>query len=271
MDKKSLIIDIGELTASETALLQAAVGCGALNLRAVTITGNGGMDGAVKKGVQELLCQLGRPEIPVAEGVSGKMLPGGPLQDRRPREPHAVDLIAQLARQEKISLLTVGPLGNAAAFLLCFPELTGQIEEIAIGGGALFRGDAGRSAEKNIAADPESAAAVFAGNVPLTLFPVDVTGRAQELGGQPLEPKKLFPLVWLLDPQGFFTLHTCVDIDLCGEVTRGQTVIDARAEDSNNFDHYYETQHRSFIRNARVVRRIDEQARARLAALFAEQ
>jgi inosine-uridine nucleoside N-ribohydrolase len=93
---------------------------------------------------------------------------------------HAVDLIVELAERgsRPLTIVAVGPLTNVATALERAPAIASRIERISIMGGAIGLGNWTPSAEFNIYADPEAAAAVIASGVPVTLVPLEVTHRA---------------------------------------------------------------------------------------------
>ena len=206
---------------------------------------------------------LTRP-LQVAEDVHGESGLDGP----RFGEPtvrvvgeHAVDLVHRILQEhpEPVTLVPTGPLTNIALLLALYPELRDRIENVVLMGGAIGEGNVTPSAEFNIFVDPEAAAIVFAGGVPVTmcglnvthqaLVTPDVVARLEALGGDlgsvcvelmtffASTYKKLWgfeapPLhdpvavARVLDP----TLVECVDahvaIEVSGEHTRGATVVD---------------------------------------------
>lgn len=93
---------------------------------------------------------------------------------------HAVDLIVELAASDPrpLTIVAVGPLTNVATALVRSPSIRERIERVAIMGGAIGLGNWTPSAEFNIRADPEAAAAVLDAGVPVTLVPLEVTHRA---------------------------------------------------------------------------------------------
>jgi purine nucleosidase len=92
---------------------------------------------------------------------------------------HAIEwLIRTLlaAPDRSISLVATGPLTNIATALLREPSLVRAIREIAIMGGARSEGgNITASAEYNIYADPHAAQIVFASDVEIVAFGLDVT------------------------------------------------------------------------------------------------
>ncbi len=87
------------------------------------------------------------------------------------------------AAPEPVTLLMTGPLTNLAWALDHHPEVEAKVREVVFMGGALDVGgnvqEPGHdgTAEWNIYWDPPAAKRVFASNVPLTMFPLDVTDR----------------------------------------------------------------------------------------------
>lgn len=116
-------------------------------------------------------------EIHGASGLDGVDW-DDPTVEMDPR--HAVDLIIEIAECDDLPLTIVacGPLTNLATALAHSPRLASRLERIAIMGGAIGLGNWTPSAEFNIVADPEAAAAVIGSGVPVTLVPLEVTHRA---------------------------------------------------------------------------------------------
>ena len=125
---------------------------------------------------------LQRDPIVAAEihGVSG--LDGvewaEPSVDLDPR--FAPDLIIEIAESDErtLTIVACGPLTNVATAMAQSPGLASRLERISIMGGAIGLGNVTPSAEFNIFADPEAAAAVLDSGVPITLVPLEVTHQA---------------------------------------------------------------------------------------------
>jgi len=83
-----------------------------------------------------------------------------------------------MAAEEKVTLVTIGPLTNAALLLSMYPEVKAKIEEIVIMGGSTIGGNTNSSAEFNIKVDPHAAQMVINSGLPLTIFGLRVTSRA---------------------------------------------------------------------------------------------
>ncbi len=89
---------------------------------------------------------------------------------------------AALARQfpGEITLVTIGPLTNAAAALREDPEGFRFLRNIVTMGGAVWeRGNVTATAEFNIYADPEAAREIVQSGIPLTLVGLDVTHKVE--------------------------------------------------------------------------------------------
>jgi inosine-uridine nucleoside N-ribohydrolase len=163
------------------------------------------------------------------------------------------------ARPGEVTLITLGPLSNAAAALRDDPEGTRLLRGITIMGGS-FRegGNATAAAEFNIYADPESAAAICESSIPLTWVPLDVTHRcvlSQEALSSATGERARFaqsitafnmryhelgfgaPACLIHDavavglelwPELYTLAEARVDVELTGAHTRGATVADLR-------------------------------------------
>lgn len=116
-------------------------------------------------------------EIHGASGLDGVDW-DDPTVDLDPR--HAVDLIIEVAESDErpLTIVACGPLTNVATAMARSPRLASRLERIAIMGGAIGLGNWTPSAEFNIFADPEAAAAVIGSGAAITLVPLEVTHRA---------------------------------------------------------------------------------------------
>jgi inosine-uridine nucleoside N-ribohydrolase len=203
-------------------------------------------------------------------------LPRYPRSRQSPAAVEAADLILERVRRYpgEITLITLGPLTNIAQALRRDHKAMEKISRIiSMGGAVLVPGNTSATAEFNIATDPEAARIVLGSGLPLTLIPLDVTGRVR-ISGEALrtwvEPLADLPAQFLLDCtahlitlseqwEGFagITLHdpltvgVVVDPNLVqttplhvlvetrGEITTGMTVADRRpfrAEGQSNVD-----------------------------------
>jgi inosine-uridine nucleoside N-ribohydrolase len=179
------------------------------NISLVTTTRNAG----------RILAFAGRTDIPVLMGAAHPLSGPGP----EPLDLHGEDGVGGVVLPEPacppatqaagewlsellierprgtVDVLALGPLTNLAALALGRPEAFSRIGRIVAMGGAIHEpGNAGRRSEFNIAADPDAAAVVLRGGVPLVLVPLDVTRRVRAdrafvsrlaAGGRPLAEK----------------------------------------------------------------------------------
>lgn len=83
-----------------------------------------------------------------------------------------------LASEEKITLVTIGPLTNVALLLSMYPEVKEKIEEIVIMGGSTIGGNTNSAAEFNIKVDPHAAQMVVQSGLKITIFGLRVTTKA---------------------------------------------------------------------------------------------
>lgn len=170
-----------------------------VNLRAITISGTGITRCAAGiKNARAILETMQRATIPVACGRETPLqnthaFPNEwrdamenylQLESSNTRAPNesAVELLTRIldAPNEKITILTLGPLTNLADAFAQHPTLTRQIEMVySMGGAVNGAGNVSNhnAAEWNFYIDPFAAQQVIASDVPLTLVPLDATNR----------------------------------------------------------------------------------------------
>lgn len=195
---------------------------------------------------------------PNVHGSSG--LDGPEMEELEPVSSplSAFDLLSQtLASNPKVTLIPTGPLTNIAALLLARPELKPHIDEIILMGGAAMEGNWTPSAEFNIFVDPEAARVVFRSGVPITMIGLDVTHKALifpdevealrkigRIGRVAAELMDFFSIFYrsqgfkgnplhdavavaaAIDKSVISTRRLHVDVEVCGELTLGRTVVD---------------------------------------------
>ncbi len=180
-----------------------------------------------------------------------------------PAPGHGVQALIDCVRAHpgRITLLAVGPLTNVAVAFALAPELPSLLAGLVIMGGSTVGGNASAAAEFNIHADPEAAARVFDGGVPVAMFGLNVC-RQVPIGQAQVDRLKALgsaratvfagyvdgyvaigrrrgravqslydptPVIWLARPDLFELQPARVDIELQGRFTRGMTVCDFRA------------------------------------------
>jgi purine nucleosidase len=185
----------------------------------------------------------------------------------RPVAEHACDLIIRMARDNPgaITLCPVGPITNVALALAKAPDIAGLLKEIVIMGSTVFHpgihGIPSPMADANFYNDPESAQIVLRSGAKIVLVGMDVTMtvlmtkamRAEIAGGNHAGAtmmkiadfyvrsyETMYPGIagcGLHDPLAVAIAEDptlagmermCVDIELNGTITRGETVADRR-------------------------------------------
>ena len=95
---------------------------------------------------------------------------------RKPEEMNAIQfIIKSCLENDKITIITIGPLTNIAMALKLEPKIKEHIELISIMGGANGRGNVTPAAEFNVYTDPEAAFIVFSSGVNIKMNGLDVT------------------------------------------------------------------------------------------------
>lgn len=156
--------------------------------------------------------------------------------------------------EDKVTILTLGPLTNIAMLISTFPEVKGKIEEIIMMGGSTERGNIGIYGEFNVSIDPEAAKIVFRSGLPITMVGLDIgrkarltVGDLEELeksgetgtmisslfrsydGGHVEEGVKMYDpsaAMYLMEPELFETREAFIDVETSSPLTMGATVVD---------------------------------------------
>lgn len=197
MSKRKVILDCDPGHDDAIALLMALASDN-IDLVAITTSAGNQLPEKTFNNTRKLLALTNREDIPVAMGalkplrreliiaddVHGESgLDGAELPEPTvaPATIRANDLLAKMLSEsdEKITIVATGPLTNIAIFLLSHPELKEKIELISFMGGACFGGNITPHAEFNIYVDPEAADIVVKSGVPVAMFGLDVTLKAQ--------------------------------------------------------------------------------------------
>jgi purine nucleosidase len=191
-----------------------------------------------------------------------------PPPSRAAGEEHASDLMIRLAKAHpgEMTLCPVGPMTNAALALARAPELAGLLREIVIMGGTIWHpgipGIPSPNADANFYNDPEAARIVLRSGARITLVGMDVTmrtlltpaivediaARGGAAAATMMQIAKFYVAAYqaqypgiagsgLHDPlavavaedPSLVTIEPMhLDIELAGELTRGQVVADRR-------------------------------------------
>ena len=195
-------------------------------------------------------------------GESGLDGPALPEPSGPPASTDAVGFIIETCRANPGTwLVPTGPLTNIALALRAAPDLAGLVAGISLMGGGTF-GNRSAVAEFNIWADPEAATVVYGYGGPLIMSGLDVThqlqatperiamvrtlpggvaaifadlfdffsgtyvGRHREMRGAAVHDP--CAVMALTHPDLFVRTPSHVTIEVHGELTRGQTIIDRR-------------------------------------------
>ncbi|MBC8215427.1 MAG: nucleoside hydrolase [Candidatus Marinimicrobia bacterium] len=181
----------------------------------------------------------------------------------KPQKQGAVSAMAEtiLRSAEPVTLIGIARLTNIALMLQRFPDVTQNIEQIVLMGGALGVGNTQPVSEFNIESDPHAAEIVFNGasqDYKLVMIPLEVTHRVlvtpdifrrvRSLGEfgllcedlllffkDPYEPVFGFPppplhdpcaVYYVTNPEQFTTRLVNVEIETSSPLSLGQTVAD---------------------------------------------
>jgi purine nucleosidase len=281
--QQALIIDC-DPGVDDAVALMLAFGSGEFDLLAVTAVGGNVPVVKTARNARMLRQIAGREDVPVFMGAdrplrrdpagAGEFHGAEGLGDVTPFEPdapcaegHAADAIIALVmdRPEKsVAMAVLGPLTNLALALRKAPELGERLGTVAVMGGARSEGgNITASAEFNIWADPEAAAAVLANGCDVVMFGLDATHQvratdariaALEAVGTPMADtaasmmrfsqrveRKIVgwdappvhdpcPVAWLLRPD-LFELKPCrIDVETQSDLTRGHTAVEFRVD-----------------------------------------
>ena len=193
-----------------------------------------------------------------SDGLGGVILNPAPrTADVRSATELLIDLIEGSA--SPVTLIALGPLTNIAILHATSPKTFAKLERIVMmGGGARVIGNMTPAAEFNIWYDPEAAARVFAAGVPITMIGLDVTHKAltrpddwaplrsggalgqaicamvdfyakyhmEHYGTDATAQHDSLAVGAVLSPSLVQTVPLFVDVECCGKLTRGMTVVD---------------------------------------------
>jgi inosine-uridine nucleoside N-ribohydrolase len=154
-----------------------------------TVAGNSSIENTTRN-ARYILKLLNREDIPVFSGADKPLerdlikavvhgesgLEGLDPKNESNLTGNAVDKIISIIQDsnEKITLVTLGPLTNIAKAIKKDSDIMSKIKELVMMGGAIkVPGNINRVAEFNIFVDPEAADIVFNFNVKKTLVPLD--------------------------------------------------------------------------------------------------
>lgn len=237
-----------------------------------SVSGNVGIEHTTNNALK-LLTFL-KKDIPVAKGAAAPLLRNnrfatnahgksgmGGFEFPEPKKELLLEENAVLSEyrvlmesEEKVTILTLGPLTNIALLISAFPEVKEKIAEIIMMGGSTERGNIGIYGEFNVSIDPEAAKMVFRSGVPITMVGLDI-GRKARLtaedlealeksgetgtmvsslfrsydGGHVEEGVKMYDpsaAMFLMEPELFETKEAFIDVEISSPLTIGATAVD---------------------------------------------
>ena len=182
----------------DDALMLAVAGANRdqLNILGISaVAGNQSTDKVTKNAI-ELSSMLNMEDVPVSRGAIQPLLKdyvdagevhgdnglGGiqlPETDKKETEDSAIvrmySTIMNLKENEKITLVSTGPMTDLALLIRTCPKALAKVEQIVLMGGCSDHGNTTPYAEYNCFADPEAAKIVFNSNLPIVMCGLDIT------------------------------------------------------------------------------------------------
>jgi len=117
---------------------------------------------------------------------SSDVFPGADSARAGARPSAASEALAAALRKQKLTFVALGPLTSLATFLQLHPELVNRIERVVFGGGhapgdppALGPSRSFHIHDANVFKDPVAVEMVLRSRIPLTLLPIETSGRLQ--------------------------------------------------------------------------------------------
>ena len=292
MKKFKVIMDRDPGIDDALALAYAAANRDVFELLGVTtVAGNQTIEKVTGNALD--LTEFFRLDVPVAQGMESPLIreiqtapdvhgPTGlgycqlPKSSRQPVQENAIlfmyKTIMALPENEKVTLISTGPLTNIGLLLKIFPEVKDKIDQIVFMGGAACGGNVTACAEFNIFVDPEAAKIVFKSGIPMVMCGLDATMKCNltsrqiaklsqtgdpvatacgEMAAFSLDRSfnkyrnkvsihDVVPFMYLVHPEMFKAERAILDVDCSEGVSRGNTICDFRwwgydSEDVNSF------------------------------------
>ena len=195
MSRKKIILDCDPGHDDAVAILLAAKHPEISLLGITVVAGNQTLENTQKNALRvaqyldldvPVYAGCGRPivrEKVTAGDIHGETGLDGPVFEPLTRkiEPiHAVNYIIDtlMHSEEKITMVTTGPMTNLGMALRMEPGIAEKIEEIVFMGGSYQNGNVTPAAEFNILADAEAAHICITSGLPITMVGLDVTRKA---------------------------------------------------------------------------------------------
>ncbi len=172
-----------------------------------TVTGNLGLS-QVNGNLKAIVEHLNRTDIPLYSGAPKALLQSehnasyvhgtalGPFEVEPIEKLSTIKAPEALAKyldstDEKLTIITLGPLTNIAIFITMYPEYLSKVERIVMMGGGSY-GNVTHYSEFNIYIDPEAAKIVCDSGVPITMSGLDISDQYSYI--KPSEFEKYFSL-----------------------------------------------------------------------------
>ena len=119
----------------------------------------------------------------IAGDIHGETGLDGPVFEpltRKIEAEHAVNYLVKtlMNSDEKITMVTTGPMTNLGMAIRMEPKILDKIQEIVFMGGSYANGNVTPAAEFNILADAEAAHVCISSGLPITMVGLDVTRKA---------------------------------------------------------------------------------------------
>ena len=195
MSKRKIILDCDPGHDDAVAILLAAKNPNLELLGITVVAGNQTLENTQRNALR-VVQHLGL-DIPVYAGcgqsmVRDKVTAGdihgetgldGPVFDpltRKIEAEHAVNYIVKtlMNSDEKITMVTTGPMTNLGMAIRMEPKILDKIQEIVFMGGSYANGNVTPAAEFNILADAEAVHVCISSGLPITMVGLDVTRKA---------------------------------------------------------------------------------------------
>ncbi len=272
MEKRKLIIDT-DPGIDDAAAIAVLLSEPSLDVRLIaSVSGNVGIEHTTNNALK-LLTFL-KKDVPVAKGAAEPLMRDnrfatnahgmsgmGGFDFPEPKKELLLKSNAVMSEyntllesEEKMTILTLGPLTNIALLISTFPEVKEKIAEIVMMGGSTERGNIGIYGEFNVSIDPEAAKIVFRSGIPITMVGLDIGRKARLLmedleelersgevgcmisslfrsydGGHVEEGVKMYDpsaAMYLMEPELFETKEVFIDVEISSPLTIGATVVD---------------------------------------------
>lgn len=195
MKKRKIILDCDPGHDDAVAITIAGISPTIELLGITVVSGNQSLEKTVKNALN--VVQKLSLEVPVYAGCSQPMIRekiiaadihgesglDGPVFEElviKSQKEHAVNYIVEklINSEEKITIVTTGPMTNIGMAIRLEPKILDKIEEIVLMGGAYTIGNVTPAAEFNILADADAASICFRSSIPITMIGLDVTRKA---------------------------------------------------------------------------------------------